>query len=74
MTYQNENYEMIKRIILNEQSENYKKLKLIIENKALPEEVKKRIWEAVLHHAHCDRKNIIEFAKELKEAFILINA
>lgn len=40
----------------------------------LPEDVKEQIWEAVLYHQRCGRTNPLDLAKELKEAFILINS
>ncbi|OWZ81619.1 hypothetical protein CDE51_09925 [Pasteurella multocida] len=43
------------------------------ENKnKLPKEVKEQIWETILHHAKCDRGDVLNFAEELKKAFILI--
>ncbi|AFF24630.1 hypothetical protein M8868_11230 [Pasteurella multocida] len=45
------------------------------ENKnKLPKEVKEQIWETILHHAKCDRGDVLNFAEELKKAFILINS
>ncbi|MGC7561286.1 hypothetical protein [Pasteurella sp. PK-2025] len=47
----------------------------IEENKnKLPKEVKEQIWETVLHHARCDRGDVLNLTKELKDAFILINS
>ncbi|MDA3979538.1 hypothetical protein [Gallibacterium sp. AGMB14963] len=75
MTYQNENYEMIKQIILNEQLGNPKKLKLVIVEEILSDEDKERIKQAILYHVkNYGGKGALSLAEELKDAFIWINA
>ncbi|MCW9717373.1 hypothetical protein [Avibacterium sp. 21-599] len=75
MTSQNENYEIIKQVILNEQLGCPKKLKLVVVEKSLSDEDKKQIKQAVLYHAkNYGGKGVLSLAEELKDAFIWINA
>ncbi|UXN34379.1 hypothetical protein N8E86_10030 [Avibacterium paragallinarum] len=75
MTSQNENYEIIKRVILNEQLGWPKKLKLIVVEESLSDEDKEQIKQAVLNHsASYGGRGVLSLAEELKDAFIWINA
>ncbi|WKS98507.1 hypothetical protein NYR30_06850 [Gallibacterium salpingitidis] len=65
MTYQNENHEMIKQIILNEQLGNPKKLKLVIVEESLSDKDKERIKQAILESV---AKNTAYLPEELAES------
>lgn len=70
------NFEIAKLALLNEQMGNIKDLEVSFkeEKESLPDEDKERIKQAVLEHSkRYGGKGTLDLAKELKEAFILIN-
>ncbi|BFQ93286.1 hypothetical protein [Gallibacterium anatis] len=74
MTYQNENYEMIKQILLNEQSRNPKKLKLDVVEGSLSDEDKSQIRQAVFDNAiNLKHLNPSELTNELIKSIKIIN-
>ncbi|KGQ55348.1 Uncharacterised protein [Gallibacterium anatis] len=74
MTYQNENYEMIKQILLNEQLGNPKKLKLYVVEGSLSDEDKSQIRQAVFDNAiNLKHLNPSELTNELIKSIKIIN-
>lgn len=74
MTYQNENYEMIKQILLNEQLGNPKKLKLVVVERSLSDEDKSQIRQAVFDNAiNLKHLNPSELTNELIKSIKIIN-
>ena len=74
MTYQNENYEMIKQILLNEQLGNPKKLKLDVVEESLSDEDKSQIRQAVFDNAiNLKHLNPSELTNELIKSIKIIN-
>ena len=74
MTYQNENYEMIKQILLNEQLGNPKKLKLYVVEESLSDEDKSQIRQAVFDNAiNLKHLNPSELTNELIKSIKIIN-
>ncbi|AEC18361.1 hypothetical protein JP33_05950 [Gallibacterium anatis CCM5995] len=74
MTYQNENYEMIKQILLNEQLGNPKKLKLDVVEGSLSDEDKSQIRQAVFDNAiNLKHLNPSELTNELIKSIKIIN-
>lgn len=67
--------EMIKEIIIAKQLDSNKKAEWIPEKDSLSDSDKEQIKEAVLYRARNNPSTeILAFAKELRDAFILINA
>lgn len=74
MSYQNENCEMIKQILLNEQSGNPKKLKLYVAEGSLSDEDKSQIRQAVFDNAiNLKHLNPSELTNELIKSIKIIN-
>ncbi|MDK9560985.1 hypothetical protein QP017_06280 [Gallibacterium anatis] len=74
MTYQNENYKMIKQILLNEQLGNPKKLKLDVVEGSLSDEDKSQIRQAVFDNAiNLKHLNPSELTNELIKSIKIIN-
>ncbi|KGQ27288.1 hypothetical protein JP31_04815 [Gallibacterium anatis] len=74
MTNQNENYEMIKQILLNEQLGNPKKLKLDVVEGSLSDEDKSQIRQAVFDNAiNLKHLNPSELTNELIKSIKIIN-
>lgn len=74
MTNQNENYEMIKQILLNEQSGNPKNLKLDVVEGSLSDEDKSQIRQAVFDNAiNLKHLNPSELTNELIKSIKIIN-
>ncbi|MDD0824623.1 hypothetical protein PTQ27_09150 [Mannheimia sp. AT1] len=68
------NFEIAKLALLNEQMGSIKNLEVSFKEESLSDEDKELIKQAVLEHAKSyGGKGALELAKELREAFILIN-
>ncbi|QNS14536.1 hypothetical protein [Mannheimia bovis] len=69
------NYEIAKLALLNDQMGNIKDLEVSFKEESLSDEDKYHIKQAVLEHSrNHSGKGTLDLAKELKEAFILINS